>query len=203
MGVKERREREKETLRREILDAASELFVQEGYQSVSMRKIADKIEYSPTTIYLYFRNKADLLATICDETFEQMIAVHAKITAEANDPISGLRKGLRAYVDFGLAHPSHYVLTFMTPFASGDFPDDFAYEDSPGGRSFDVLREAVRECVERGAFRDVDVAVASQALWSVIHGLTSLLIAHPQFPWADRDTVIDTAIDAAIRGFSH
>lgn len=201
MGVKERREREKETLRREILDAASELFVQEGYQSVSMRKIADKIEYSPTTIYLYFRNKAELIATICDETFEEMIAVHEQINARESDPLERLRKGLRAYVDFGLSHPSHYILTFMTPFSEDAFPEEHVYETSPGGRSFDVLRSSVRNCVERGVFRDVDVEVASQALWGVIHGVTSLLIAHPQFPWADRDTVVDTAIDAAIRGF--
>ena len=201
MGVKERREREKEALRREILDAASELFVEEGYQSVSMRKIAEKIEYSPTTIYLYFRNKAELIATICDETFQEMIGIHEQINAHEPDPLARLRKGLRAYVDFGLAHPSHYILTFMTPFSDDDFPEEYVYESSSGGRSFDTLRSSVRYCVEHRVFRDVDVEVTSQALWAVIHGVTSLLIAHPQFPWADRDTVVDTAIDAAIAGF--
>ena len=60
MGVKERREREKESLRQDILDVAREMFATEGYESVSMRKIADKIEYSPTTIYLYFKDKNEL-----------------------------------------------------------------------------------------------------------------------------------------------
>ena len=72
MGIKERREREKENLRRDILDVAREMFATEGYESVSMRKIADKIEYSATTIYLYFKDKNELLYQICEETFEQL-----------------------------------------------------------------------------------------------------------------------------------
>jgi len=69
MGSKQRREREKEALRQDILDAARELFVEEGYDNVSMRRVAEKIEYSPTTIYLYFEDKASLLYAICEETF--------------------------------------------------------------------------------------------------------------------------------------
>lgn len=202
MGVKERRERQKETLRREILDAASEMFAQEGYQNVSMRKIAEKIEYSPTTIYLYFHNKAELLLTICDETFEKLIERHARLEAKASDPLEGLRAGLRAYVDFGLEHPSHYILTFMTPLDESLFPEDYDVRESAGGRSFDVLRRAVRECVEAGVFRDVNVEVASQTLWAAVHGVTSLLIAHPSFPWADRETLVDTTIDAALSGLA-
>ena len=73
MGVKERRAREKEQLRRRILSAARELFVTEGYESVSMRKIADMIEYSPTTIYLYYEDKADLLDSVCKETLLNLL----------------------------------------------------------------------------------------------------------------------------------
>ena len=74
MGTKERRAREKEQLRRQILVAARELFVNEGYESVSMRKkFANKIEYSPTTIYLYFKDKADLLDSVCKETLPEPV----------------------------------------------------------------------------------------------------------------------------------
>src|ERR687885_1755275 len=72
MGVQERRAREKQELRQEILDAARELFIREGFENVSMRKIADKIEYSPTTIYLHFQDKADLLDCICEETLGKL-----------------------------------------------------------------------------------------------------------------------------------
>ncbi len=79
MGIKERREKEQEDLRQKILDAASELFAKEGYSNVSMRKIARKIEYSPTTIYLYFKDKTDLLNQICEETFSNLIKDIEKI----------------------------------------------------------------------------------------------------------------------------
>jgi AcrR family transcriptional regulator len=68
MGVQERRARQKEGVREEILDAARTLFVKEGYEHVSMRKIAEKVEYAPGTIYLYFRDKAEILDRICEET---------------------------------------------------------------------------------------------------------------------------------------
>ena len=69
MGIAERRERQKNALRADILAAARDLFVEQGYESVSMRKIAGRIDHSPTAIYLHFKDKSDLLRSICDETF--------------------------------------------------------------------------------------------------------------------------------------
>ena len=115
MGTVERREREKKALREDILDAARDLFVEQGYENVSMRKIADRIEYSPTAIYLHFKDKSSLLTSICDETFLKLSAALEGITARGkSDPVELLKKGLHAYVDFGLAHPNHYQLTFLT-----------------------------------------------------------------------------------------
>ncbi|HSE38996.1 MAG TPA: TetR/AcrR family transcriptional regulator, partial [Blastocatellia bacterium] len=96
MGSKQRREREKEALRQDILDAARELFVNEGYENVSMRRVAEKIEYSPTTIYLYFEDKASLLYAICEETFAKLAKRMEAIGKEGDDPIEVLRKGCRA-----------------------------------------------------------------------------------------------------------
>src|SRR5208283_6230223 len=102
MGVKERKLRQKKFLRQEILDAASDLFGKEGFENVSMRKIAEKIEYSPTTIYLYFKDKADLLDCICEETFARLVRKQNSIDQAIADPIERLKKGLRAYIEFGL-----------------------------------------------------------------------------------------------------
>ena len=128
MSVKQRRQREKENLRQEILDAAREMFAAEGYQSVSMRKIADKIEYSPTTIYLYFKDKNDLLKQICDETFAKLGQKLGSKGKKHKSHLEGLREGLRAYVEFGLKHPKHYEVTFMLPLAEnlGKVEDQFA-----------------------------------------------------------------------------
>src|SRR5215210_3008543 len=108
MSVKQRRENEKENLRQVILDTAREMFAEEGYTSVSMRKIADKIEYSPTTIYLYFKDKNDLLQQICEETFTKLAQNLDLIGKKQSKSIDGLREGLQAYVEFGLKHPKHY-----------------------------------------------------------------------------------------------
>src|SRR5215471_1856492 len=113
MGVQERRAREKQELRQEILDAARDLFVRQGFENVSMRKIAEKIEYSPTTIYLYFKDKADLLDCICEETFARLIRKQTILDQTVADPIERLRRGLRGYIEFGLKHPNHYRVTFM------------------------------------------------------------------------------------------
>src|SRR5260370_797348 len=107
MGIKERHLAQKEHVRRSILDAAAELFVKEGYDKVSMRRIAEKIDYSPMSIYLYFRDKAELLDTICEGTFEKLIK-HKQLARPEDhpgDPIGYLKAGLRAYIDFGLHHP--------------------------------------------------------------------------------------------------
>ena len=113
MGVKERRTREKEQLRRQIIAAARELFVNEGYENVSMRKIADKIEYSPTMIYLYFKNKADLLDSVCKETLLNLLNTLELLKRDKSNPIETLRKSGKAYVEFGLKYPQDYKLTFV------------------------------------------------------------------------------------------
>src|SRR5215468_7155981 len=99
-------------LRREIMEAATELFVSEGYARTSMRKIANKIGYSPTTIYLYFRDKSDLLNQICDETFGQLTRNITAINSLSADPLHRLRLGMEEYIQFGLNHPVHYQILF-------------------------------------------------------------------------------------------
>jgi AcrR family transcriptional regulator len=143
MGIAERQKRQKENLRKEIFDAASELFAQEGYANVSMRKIAERIEYSPTTIYLYFKDKNELLKYICEETFAKLGEQIREISEPETDPIIALRKGLRAYVDFGLAHPNHYEVVFGMPIFNQPHDEEYPYEGSMGQRTFEYLRSQV------------------------------------------------------------
>jgi AcrR family transcriptional regulator len=200
MGVKERRNRQKESLRQEILDAARELFVKEGYKNVSMRKVADKIEYSPTTIYLYFKDKTDLLHCLCEETFSKLLTRLEAIGQDHRDPIGSLKKGLRAYIGFGLKHPNHYKVTFINHPAQDAEPDRFLYEGSTGQKAFNFLRTQVEECVKRQKFRVVDVETTSQALWAAIHGITSLLIVHTRFPWVNKNKLVDHLINTVVDG---
>lgn len=200
MGVKERREREKNSLRKEILDAARDLFASQGYESVTMRKVAEKIEYSPTTIYLHFQDKADLMRSICEETFDRLSRKLERILQSPGDPVERLKRGLRAYVEFGLEYPQHYRVTFMTPHDVD--PDDVLVAGSAGVKAFSILQQGVADCIRAGKFPNVDVASASQALWATAHGITSLLISHASFPWVSREKLINLMVDSMMAGLA-
>lgn len=199
MGVKERKERAKENLRQEILDAASEMFATEGYGQVSMRKVADKIEYSPTTIYLYFKDKNDLLHQICEEAFAKLIRQLEAIKKKSKDSWDFLHKGLRAYAAFGLKNPNHYEVTFMMPIANQAGGEN-AYEGSMGQKAFEYLRAPVADCINEGKLKTGDLDAMTQSLWAAIHGVTALLIAHKDFPFVNRDRLIDCVINSMLDG---
>lgn len=187
-------------MRQDILDAARELFVKEGYENVSMRRVAEKIEYSPTTIYLYFEDKASLLYAICEETFGKLAKRMEAISREGDDPIEALRRGCRAYVDFGLKNPNHYKLTFINhPQHPGDDKRHLR-EESMGMRAYGNLRAGVEACINAKKFRETDVEAVTQMMWAGGHGITSLLISMPDFPWAKRSALIDLMIDTMITG---
>ncbi len=141
MGIAERRTRHKESLRNEILEAARALFVEEGYDAVSMRKVAQRIEYSPTTIYLHFKDKGELFQAICEEMFAKLsrkLEEQAKKrAADPNpDPIAALREGLQIYAKFALKNPEHYTVTFMLP-RNQVVP----FDGSTGQQAFRLLAE--------------------------------------------------------------
>lgn len=198
MGTKERRAREKEQLRQQILVAARELFVNEGYENISMRKIANKIEYSPTTIYLYFKDKADLLDSVCQETLLHLLNTLEQLKRDESDPVEALRKSGRTYVEFGLKYPQDYKLTFVI---RPQFQKGLGLEEgSVGEKVFSYLREMVSECIQQKRFRQMDVETTGQVLWSAVHGVTLLLIDFPDFPWTEKDELIDTVIHTTIEG---
>lgn len=191
----------KESLRREILDAARELFVSEGYGSVSLRKIALQVGCTPMAIYCHFEDKAEILDSICEETFTCFAAIGDRLDREGLAPRERLEAGLRNYIEFGLAHPHHYQLTFMQP--PGD-PEAAGRREEIGRRAFERLRQQIAACLEEGERadggaaeraelrrdRENDVDVASQLIWAAVHGLVSLLIVRPRFPWAERERLI-------------
>src|SRR6266498_4785089 len=111
MGVKERREREKLETRDLILDAARELFVTEGYEGVSMRKVADKIEYSPTAIYVHFADKEALFRELCHQDYARLASV-LQSSVMSTDPIGRVRQIGSIYTEFGARYPNHYKFMF-------------------------------------------------------------------------------------------
>ena len=194
MGVQERRARHKEGIREEILDAARTLIVREGYEHVSIRKIAEKVEYAPGTIYLYFHDKAEILDRICEETFSKLAKRMAAINRDPANPLDGLRRGLRTYIQFGIDNPHHYIVAFVQ---ARQMPQES--QPKAGQRCFDKLREAVSRCVEAGLLNCQDVEEVAQAIWAGAHGVTTLLITC-SFPFIEQNRLIDRVVHILIEG---
>jgi AcrR family transcriptional regulator len=170
------------TVQDTILGAARKSLIEKGYSSFSMRGLAAEIGCSPGTIYLYFKSKEHLLSCVVEEGFDKLLEILDQVH-DTDDPIHSLKSKLRAYVDFGLEFPHHYRVAF-------------------------IVRESGRAVTSEGRphafglFVSNDVEWASQILWTAIHGVTSLLIVMPKFPWIDRDELIDGVIDTALDGLS-
>ena len=187
MGVKERREREKSEVRDKILDAARELFLAEGYEGVSMRKVADRIEYTPTTIYGYFADKEDLFRQLCHEDFARLAEVFQS-AAMPSDLIERISQIGRLYIDFGLKYPNHYTLMFMTPHPAPGLDEiDQEIKGNPEVDAYAFLKYTVQQAIEEGRFRPEfqDAELISQTLWAAVHGVIALHIAKSHDGWVD------------------
>lgn len=194
MGTTQRREREREEVRRKILDAARDLFMSEGYANVTMRRIADAIEYSPTTIYHHFEDKEDLVKALCQEDFSELLRAFES-QPRPDDPVDWLRQLGKAYAAFGVKHPNHYRFMFMTSHQ----------EEKPapaGDQTYGLLREAVTKAVATGRLRDLPVDDICQILWSCVHGVTALLVNYgPEFPHVPAvPELVDRVCENTLRG---
>lgn len=182
MGIAERREREKAELRDTILAAARRIFLEEGPQALTMRRIADAIEYSPGTIYLYFESREQIALQLVREGFEKLVAALGPAVSGVEDPVERIRAIGNAYTEFGLNDSETYKLIFMEDakyvYAVLN-PESGDGELEPGDRAFDFIATAVAQAVERGAFKPVEPQLAAEALWAGLHGALSLHITCP------------------------
>jgi AcrR family transcriptional regulator len=205
MGVKERREREKSETRDKILDAARELFVTEGFEGVSMRKVAEKIEYSPTAIYVHFADKQELFRELCHQDYARLAEVFQS-SVMSTDPMERLKQIGAIYIDFGTRYPNHYKFMFMTPHPPHE-PDEVDREmmGNPEMDAYAFLKWAVQQGIDAGCFREelTDSDLISQTVWAGVHGVISLQIAKGRDPWVDWRPLRDRAemmLDLTLRG---
>jgi AcrR family transcriptional regulator len=205
MGIKERRAREKSETRDKILDAARVLFITEGYDGVSMRKVAEKIEYSPTAIYVHFKDKEDLFHQLCQEDFARLAEVFQS-AAMPLEPIERLRFIGHTYVEFGIQYPNHYKLMFMTPHPVGELNEcDEEIKGNPEVDAYAFLKFSVQQAIDAGCFRGElnDAELLSQTVWAAVHGVISLHIAKFDDKWVDWRPVMQRAglmLDVVMRG---
>jgi|SRR5215472_8478840 AcrR family transcriptional regulator len=205
MGVKERREREKSETRDKILDAARELFVTEGYEGVSMRKVAEKIEYSPTAIYVHFADKNELFRELCHQDYARLAQVFQS-SVMSTDPLERLKQIGAIYIDFGVRYPNHYKFMFMTTHPGHELDDeDREMMGNPEKDAYAFLKWAVQQAIDAGSFREElrDADAVSQALWAGVHGVISLEIAKGCDAWVEWRPIAERAemiLDISLRG---
>ena len=171
VGIIERKEREKAEMRRRIVDVAVKMIVEEGYEKVSIRNIADKIEYSPATIYLYYKDKDQLLYDVQTEAFATLASDFlTKITAE--QPFKRLEQLAKAYVEFSRDHPELYDLMFIIKAPMNALVEKEKWEN--GDPAYDALHHLMQECIDKKLVKFKEATIATLSVWGFAHGLISL-----------------------------
>ena len=180
-----RRAKQKEELRRAILTAAQDLFLEHGYEGFSLRQVAEEVGYSPTTIYLYFSDKDELLLHVSLEGFQTFGEMLRAGYESSDDPREKLEALGEQYFKFGLENPAHYRLMFMqrTDMRMEELPEGY----TPPKESFGYLVRTVQECVDAGYLRG-DATEHANFIWSGIHGIVALaLVSDPQYTRKDAE----------------
>jgi AcrR family transcriptional regulator len=201
MGTKERQQRDRDRLRDSILTAARELFVNEGYRNVSMRKIADRIEYSPAAIYSYFPSKDDIFFALAEEGFRKMAEQIGAQLAPLTDPLDRVRHGLRAFYDFSKSDPEFFELMFIdrsVPSLSQDFQRFEFFQTLTARAEADL-----QECINRGVFSNrLNPAAALHVLWVAMLGAATIRLSQRLAPGEDPDLLAHDVLESLIAGFT-
>jgi AcrR family transcriptional regulator len=201
LGVKERQEREREATSRAILDAARELFVAEGYQNVSIRKIAEKIEYSPAAIYSYFPSKDDIFLALAEEGFHMLFEAGtcARTGDAEKEPIDCIRSAFMNLYEFSKAHPEYHALMFLdrsVPRISRDW-QRFGFVREMRGQ----LMELIQQSIDRGNFpAGSNPEVIFRVLMVSIQGISAMRLCDRLVPGEDADALAQVTLEAALTG---
>lgn len=185
--------------RAEILRAAERIFVAQGYEGATIRKIADEVGVSSTCLYMHFRDKDQILLEICTAAMEQLLALNSDIAARPVDPVERVRLMLTAYVEFALSNPNAYRLVFCASHTGGS-EEMQRLTQQLGAQCFDRFTIVVREIAAQGRLKAGDPRAAHQVLWAACHGLGSLLITKPTFDWAPRGELTRLMVDGLLYG---
>lgn len=178
---------EGDKLREEILEVADRLLLDAGSEAaVSIQAIADGVGCTPPAIYLHFDDKDALMFEVCRRHFESFLMALAGAESEDEDPLRLLLSRGRAYVEYGLAHPEPYRILFMQKPGTSS---SRSVSTSPA-QTFELLMDAVTDAMTKGIFPKGDPFAFACALWASIHGLTSLMISNPDFPWPPLDELL-------------
>jgi AcrR family transcriptional regulator len=198
MGIRERQTRERDTVRRKILNAARTLFLSEGYANVSMRKIADQIEYSPGAIYSYFPSKEEIFFALAEEGL-QYVRAHCAGAAGESAPIERVREAFWRFYSFSKEQPGYFSLIFVdnaVPRISREWERFSSMRDMRHD-----IEQDIQQCIEQGAFPGIEApGVVFRILLTAAYGAAVLRLSHRLPESEDADALAHDLLDCALAG---
>jgi AcrR family transcriptional regulator len=190
--------------RGEILAAAKRLFLEEGYEHATMRRIAAELGVSAAALYGYFPDKEAILRAIAEGAFGELLARLEESQRGEASPLDRFRASLRAYIAFGLARPDEYRLTFLAKMITTERRAAACavakIEDAH--RSFAILERGVAELMRTGVFAVGDTPAVAEAAWACLHGVTALLLDQPEHLQTSPDRLADAVVGLVLRGLA-
>jgi AcrR family transcriptional regulator len=201
-----RRDAARQAVRRQIMDAARQLFVAKGYEAATLRDLAKAIDYTPSALYYHFKDKAELMQAICEEDF-QALGGHFQEALAGPDPLRNILAMGRAYARFAQEYPNHYRLMFMTSHPATLAPEAEQRKGDPEQDAYAALLHMVTLAMERGMLRPElrDPHLVAQTFWAGIHGVVTLELdkgCEDWVPWAGLEARVELLGEAMVRGLA-
>jgi AcrR family transcriptional regulator len=185
-----------ERLRDDIIEAASRLMADPAAPPLTLRGVAREAGVAATSVYLHFADIESLVLAVADRRFGELVRIQDEARGSGGDPCEQVRAGCLAYCEFGLAHQGHYLVMFTNPLP---LPDEMAPGEFPGRKAFQLLTEAVAKCIGSDP-EDPEAFLTAQLIWQQLHGIVSLRISRPRFPWAPLAETVTEAVDRLLVG---
>ncbi|WP_374468290.1 TetR/AcrR family transcriptional regulator [Phenylobacterium sp.] len=185
--------------RAEILEAAERIFIAEGYEGATIRRIAEEVGVSSTALYMHFPDKGCILLEICERTLRQLLERNTEIAARPLDAVVRVKMMLEAYMRWGLEHPNAYQLVYSAPrpLSAVSWPEDTVDLST---QCYEIFSGVVREIAASGRLRTGTADSAAQALWMSCHGVVALLASRPNFGWCEPEPLMQVTLDGLLHG---
>jgi AcrR family transcriptional regulator len=188
-----------ERLRDDIIEAASRLLEDPAAAPLSLRSVARAVGVAATSVYLHFDDCDALVRAVSARHFGDLVRVQDEATADLADPRARVHAAVLAYCGFGLSHPGHYYVMFSVPMRLPPPGPDGVRERPPGQTALDRLAELVAAGLGRDPGDGTSIPTALM-IWQQMHGLVSLRISKPAFPWPPLADAVTDAVDRLLDG---
>ncbi|HZZ88294.1 MAG TPA: TetR/AcrR family transcriptional regulator [Caulobacteraceae bacterium] len=179
----------------EILEAAERIFVADGYDGATIRKIADEVGVSSTALYMHFHDKDEILQEICLGAVQALLSQNLEIASRPIDAVTRVRLLLEAYIRMGLEHPNTYLLVYCAP----QRPGAQAATAEVAAKCYAAYAGVVEDIAAEGRLR-ADPKIAAQTLWAACHGVVALMIMRPSVDWAPAEELASLTLESLLHG---